>query len=246
MTARHSPYTSPAAFRCALTDKLKDLASTSPWNLHELQRQMAYDRLLERLYLINEGWVVKGATALLARQLGVRATIDVDFFRDVSSDDAERELRQAVDLDLGDWFRFEAGPAQAMSDGARGIRVPISAFVGATSWVRFRVDVVGTDIRMTGEPESMPPLARVMMPDVEQHGYRVYPLVDHVADKCAAILERHGASGQHPSTRFKDLVRLATRLATKARFGWCRGYFCTGSRWGCPHRVARRVAVDRA
>jgi hypothetical protein len=27
------------------------------------QRQMAYDRLLERLYLVDEGWIIKGATA---------------------------------------------------------------------------------------------------------------------------------------------------------------------------------------
>jgi hypothetical protein len=31
---------------------------------------------------------------------------------------------------------------------------------------------------MTGEPEPTPPLTRVAMPDVEQHGYRVFPLVD--------------------------------------------------------------------
>ena len=40
-----------------------------------------------------------------------------------------------------------------------------------------------------------------------KHGYRRYPLVDHVADKVAAIIERYGR-GDHPSTRFKDLVDL--------------------------------------
>jgi hypothetical protein len=30
---------------------------------------MAYDRLLERLYLRDNGWIVKGATALLARDI---------------------------------------------------------------------------------------------------------------------------------------------------------------------------------
>ncbi len=35
----------------------------------QLQRQMAYDRLLERLYLVDEGWIIKGATALLALRL---------------------------------------------------------------------------------------------------------------------------------------------------------------------------------
>ena len=60
---------------------------------------------------------------------------------------------------------------------------------------------------MTGEPEDVPPLAAIDMPDVEQHGYRAYPLVDHVADKVAATFERYGEAG-NPSTRFKDLVDL--------------------------------------
>ena len=67
-------YGSPGAFRRALTDKLRDLATRSLWTLQQLQRQMAYDRLLERLYLVDEGWIIKGATALLARDIGVRGT----------------------------------------------------------------------------------------------------------------------------------------------------------------------------
>ena len=67
-----------------LTHNLKVLSSSSRWTLAQLQRQMAYHRLLERLYLLDEAWIVKGATALLARDLGVRATIDVDIFRDVA------------------------------------------------------------------------------------------------------------------------------------------------------------------
>lgn len=85
MTRRRS-YASPEAFRRALTDKLKTLTESSRWNLGQLQRQMAYDRLLERLYLIDEGWVVKGAAALLARDIGVRATIDIDLYRKTARD----------------------------------------------------------------------------------------------------------------------------------------------------------------
>jgi hypothetical protein len=47
-------YGSPGAFRRALTDKLRNLATASRWTLQQLQRQMAYDRLLERLYLTRE------------------------------------------------------------------------------------------------------------------------------------------------------------------------------------------------
>ena len=205
MSERKRTYSSPRAFRRALTDKLKAVAQTSRWTLPQLQRQMAYDRFLERLYLIDDGWVVKGATALLAREIGVRATIDVDVYRAVEREVAEADIARAAVLDIGDWFRFDIGATRAHSDGATGVRFPVTAYVGATQWAQFHVDLVGSNLRLTGKPDDMPALARVVMPDVAQHGYRVYPLVDHVADKVAAIIERHG---DRPSTRFKDLVDL--------------------------------------
>jgi hypothetical protein len=201
------PYTSPTAFRRALTDKLKALAATSKWSFAQLQRQMAYDRLLERLYLVDEGWVVKGAAALLARDLGVRETVDVDVYRALARDVAEHELREAAALDIGDWFRFEIGPRRPVAAGAAGVRLPVVASIGTTPWAQFRLDLVGSDVTMTGAPEEVPPLARVVMPNVIQHGYRAYPLVDHIADKVAAILQRYGPQ-RIPSTRYKDLVDL--------------------------------------
>ncbi len=207
-------YESPPAFRRALTDKLKNAAKESRWSLQQLQRQMAYDRLLERLYLVDENWIVKGAVALLARDLGVRATIDIDVFRNIARDTAERQLRDAAGKDIGDRFRFEIGPPQAIRDGASGTRLPVKAYIGATVWAAFHVDLVGSEVTMTGDPEKVPALARVVMPDVEQHGYRAYPLVDHIADKVAATFDRYGNS-EAPSTRYKDLVDLVA-IVTKA------------------------------
>ena len=57
------PYESPTAFRRALTDKLQVLASGGRWTLAQLQRQIAYDRLLERLYLLDDGWIVSDGRA---------------------------------------------------------------------------------------------------------------------------------------------------------------------------------------
>ncbi|HEX6667000.1 MAG TPA: nucleotidyl transferase AbiEii/AbiGii toxin family protein [Solirubrobacterales bacterium] len=213
MAARR--YANPAAFRRGLTDKLKGVARDSKWTLPQLQRQIAYDRLLERLYAVDEGWVVKGATALLARDLGVRASIDVDVFRAAALEIAERELREAIAHDLDDWFVFEVGPAQEAGDGAAGLRVPVRALIGPTEWAAFHVDLVGNEVTMTGAPEQMPALARVTMPDIEQHGYRVYPLVDHIADKIAATFDRYGKS-RSPSTRYKDLVDLVAIASAAA------------------------------
>ncbi len=205
-------YTSPAAFRRALTDRLHDLETKSRWRLPQLQRQFGYDRLLQRLYRADRGWIIKGAAALLARGLGVRGTIDIDVYRDMPRDAAEAELRDAAAADLGDWFRFEIGPGQAVGDGAPGVRLPVRAYVGTTEWASFHVDLVGSELRMTGEPENVRPLAPLVMPDVEQGEYRAYPLADHIADKIAATFQRYGPS-HAPSTRYKDLVDLVALVS---------------------------------
>ena len=173
----------------------------------QLQRQVAYDRLLERLYLFDDRWVVKGATALLARDLGTRGTLDIDLYREATREAAEADLRRAVASDIGDWFRFEVGPGSPV--GGSGVRLPITSIIGATTWAAFHVDLIGVGLRMTGQPENVLPLAKDTIPGVTQHGYKAYPLVDHVADKVAATYERYGAAHM-PSTRYRDLVDLVS------------------------------------
>jgi hypothetical protein len=202
---QHRRYASPAAFRRALTDRLNTAAKSGPWTPQQLQRQVAYDRLLERLYLLDDHWIVKGATALLARNLGVRGTLDIDLYRQTTRDAAEADVRRAARADIGDWFTFEIGAGTPISNDAT--RLPVNALIGATTWIRFHLDLVGTAVQMTGQPEDVPPLARGLIPDVAQRGYRAYPLVDHIADKIAATYERYGTS-RMPSTRYRDLVDL--------------------------------------
>ncbi len=96
--------------RRAVTDLLRMQAKpVGLWTLGDLQRQYAYDQLVERLYRVDRGWVVKGATALLARRVAVRHTVDIDVYRAGAIAEGERELRTAAALDIGDWM-FEVGP----------------------------------------------------------------------------------------------------------------------------------------
>jgi hypothetical protein len=152
-------YTTPAAFRRALTDRLKAPASGSRWPLPQLQRQIAYERLLERLYLADDQWIAKGAAALLARDPDVRATIDADLYRPQAAQTAEAQLRAAAQRDIGDWFRVEIGPGQPVTAGSTS-RLPVTAVADATVWMSFHVDLAGEDLRMTGRPDDVPPLAR--------------------------------------------------------------------------------------
>jgi hypothetical protein len=200
-------YATPAAMRRALTDRLTTTARDSRWTLAHLQRQVAYDRLLERLYRHEEGWVLKGAAALLARRIGVRATIDIDLYRAVARDGSENELRTAGRIDIGDWFTFEVGPGRPAGDRGAARRLPVTARVGAAPWASFHVDLADSAAAMTGKPEGVPALVDLRMAELSQHGYRAYPLADHVADTVVAMYEVHGPTAM-PSTRYRDLVDL--------------------------------------
>ena len=199
-------YASPQAFRRALTDRLGAVVVAGEWDLPQLQRQFAYDRLLARLYISDDAWIVKGATALIARGIAVRSTIDVDIYRERTLGEAEADLHEAVGRHIDDWFAFRLGPGQSVNDGSE-VRIKVDASIGATPWARFHIDLVGSDLVMTGRPDDVPSIARIDMPQVQQDGYRAYPLADHIADKVCAILQRYGDS-ELPSTRFKDLVDL--------------------------------------
>lgn len=76
-------YDNPQALRQALSDRLRPIAAESGTELSALLRQFAYDRLLCRLFSAEpERWVLKGATAMLARLEGhARHTLDVDLYR---------------------------------------------------------------------------------------------------------------------------------------------------------------------
>jgi hypothetical protein len=68
MTERR--FADPAALRQAINARLRVLVSDDPQlQLTDLQRQVAYDRFLTRVFLAPgcERWVLKGAAALLAR-----------------------------------------------------------------------------------------------------------------------------------------------------------------------------------
>jgi len=105
--------------------------------------------------------VLKGAAALLAREVSTRATRDVDLYRRAELVEAETALREAVALDLGDWFTFEAGRSRQMTAGVIGLTIALTARIGIREWERFNVDLVGEAAGMTGEPETALALARI-------------------------------------------------------------------------------------
>jgi hypothetical protein len=80
MTSEEFPYRTATAFRTALRDRLTTLARSGTHSLDDLQRQLAYDRLLARTFIAPDAshWVLKGAGALLARLPDARHSRDID------------------------------------------------------------------------------------------------------------------------------------------------------------------------
>lgn len=213
-------YSDPQALGQAISDRLRTYLRDHQGQLLDLRRQFAYDRLLTRIFTKDpERWILKGATALLAR-LGPRArhSLDLDLSSESSNlNDAEQAFRSAAETRLDDYFRFATGPGKNLVQGGRARRVPVVAYLGATEFANFHVDIV-IGHPLVGTPEIVPALVPIEVPGIPQATYRAYPLVDHIADKLCALIERHPRGNGVPeaSTRYRDLADLVI-LAHTAR-----------------------------
>jgi hypothetical protein len=161
--------------------------------------------------------MLKGGTAMLARVASARTTIDVDLFRRSRSlDTALVDLRRLAAVDLGDFFRFDYTGYSNAVDGnqqtyTEGYQVSFDVYVGAKKKDSFHVDLV-VNVVTTGEVEIAEPANALELPKLPSHPYRLYPVVDQIADKVCATLALY--SGR-PSSREKDLVDLVLLAATQ-------------------------------
>src|SRR5689334_476323 len=71
--------TSAEAFRRALEVRLNKAAETELIQINRVRRQVAFDRLLARLFRTDPApWILKGGYALELRFRTARATVDID------------------------------------------------------------------------------------------------------------------------------------------------------------------------
>jgi len=92
-------YATAAAFRRALEDRLQDIAGKESVDLQRLRRQVAFDRLLARLFQAAQPralpWVLKGGYAMELRIKAARTTKDIDLtMRSVFSSDEKKDDKQ--------------------------------------------------------------------------------------------------------------------------------------------------------
>ncbi|MEK0226079.1 nucleotidyl transferase AbiEii/AbiGii toxin family protein [Bifidobacterium mongoliense] len=204
-----SPTAVEQAIKAAAYQAFREDPSTS---VDERIRLEYFRRFLSRVFSQagNQEWVLKGGTSMLARIPSARATMDIDLFNaEQSLDNALKKLRTLASIDLSDFFRFEYMGCTKTLKGSNneytnGYRVKFDVYIGAQKKQSIHVDLV-TREATTGEVGIVTPSNALHLPRLKSYPYRLYPVVDHIADKVCATIALY--SGK-PSSREKDLVDL--------------------------------------
>jgi hypothetical protein len=137
------------AFRASLEERLKNIAWKKGMDLQRLRREVAFDRLLARLFSGKAvPWYLKGGYAMELRIHRARTTRDVDLGRSLGPGEKTdrpallEEIQSLAVLDLGDFFEFRIGASILELEAAYGgSRFPVEARMDGRSFVKFHIDV---------------------------------------------------------------------------------------------------------
>ncbi len=214
------PYPTPAGVEAAIKDAAKKAAKTDLSLDVNRRIQLEYfNRFLSRVFSDGDEseWVLKGGTGMLARVPSTRSTRDIDLYREgFTLTQALDDLIRLAAIDLGDHFRFEyVGHTDSIGNDTQpyteGYQVKFNIFVGLSAKGNLQVDLaVGAG--MTGVVVTTEPATALNLPRLVKNPYRLYPVVDQIADKvCATMTEYH----EKASSREKDLVDLVVFATTQ-------------------------------
>jgi hypothetical protein len=215
-------YSSAGALRRALEDRLRQTANTGQVDLARLRRQVAFDRLLARLFHSDEvPWALKGGYAMELQLRVARTTVDIDLTLpatlNLSSDKTPatstvREmLQEAASLDLGDWFVYTVGAPVMDLDAAPygGARYPLECRMDGRTFTKFHLDVGIGDVLIE-------PLQKIQGHDwlgfaeIPAAEARLISKEQQVAEK----LHAYALPRSSPNSRVKDLVDLLLLIRT--------------------------------
>ena len=225
-------YATAASFRRALEDRLQDIAGKESVDLQRVRRQVAFDRLLARLFQAAQPrtlpWVLKGGYAMELRIKAARTTKDIDLtMRNVFSSGEKKDdkknlavlekLQEAAAFRSDDFFVYTIGEPISDLDAAPygGARFPVEARLDGRVFVGFHLDVGIGDAVM--EPlEVIEGRDWLGFAGIASPSLYMIPREQQFAKKLHAYtLPRHGAV----NSRVRDLVDmvLLVQSATLAR-----------------------------
>lgn len=146
-------YATAFAFRRALEDRLATASKAENIDLQRMRRQVAFDRLLVRLFADGHPpWRLKGGYALELKLAIARTTRDLDLGLSaitLPADDLLVALQDAASGETGDFFIYHIGESVMDLDGAPygGSRHPVEANLDGRLFARFHLDVGMGDVQ---------------------------------------------------------------------------------------------------
>jgi len=191
----------------------------------DAQIRLAYfDRFLVRVFADGEDseWMLKGGVSMLARVPRARATKDVDLASSAADlEQAEESLKRCVDVDFGDHvlFRLTGRRPTGLGDSQPGVATRRLMFTCYDAANDHKIGDAPVDVVVgpapVGHPELVEPANRLRLGrPLATRPYRLFPVVDQVADKVCATLSTNYPGGK-PSSRVKDLVDLVAIALTQ-------------------------------
>jgi hypothetical protein len=210
-------YTTAAAFRRGLEDRLAAIARDEHSDLQRIRRQVAFDRLLARLFVMSEPpWILKGAYCLELKLHAARTTKDIDLglaspprisaAAKRLSDTLLDILQTAAERDLGDFFVYRVGEPSMDLNAAPlgGSRYPVDSLLDGRSFAKFHLDI-GIGDAQNGPTEVVVPRDWLGFAAIPAPSFQSISREDHFAQKLHAYtLPR----GEQRNTRVKDLIDL--------------------------------------
>lgn len=183
-------------------------------------------RFLERIFSEDEpAFVLKGGRGMLARTVKARYTSDTDLlYQGVDIEEAVSELKRLASIDLSDFLEYRfvsADPIAEDQEYRNGYRIVFAPVLGGAKKMNdIKVDLVVNQVP-GGVADIVTPANRLDVKGLPTFDYRVYPVVNAMADKVCAIMQSY--SGGRPSSRVRDLVDLVVYITTETFNGGSLG-----------------------
>ncbi|MFN4805014.1 MAG: nucleotidyl transferase AbiEii/AbiGii toxin family protein [Akkermansiaceae bacterium] len=203
-------YANAFAFRRALEDRLNAASKTEGVDLQRMRRQVAFDRLLVRLFAEGSPpWRLKGGYALELKLSIARATRDLDLGLSsgmLPGDELVESLQNAAARNTGDFFVYAIGEPVMDLDGAPygGSRHPVECSLDGRLFARFHLDIGMGDIQR--EPyEWTEPRDWLDFAGITAGQFPSISREEHFAQKVHAYTLHRGV---RTNTRVKDLIDL--------------------------------------
>lgn len=203
-------YSTAFAFRRALEDRLNGLSKSEGVDLQRIRRQVAFDRLLVRLFADgNPPWRLKGGYALELKLSVARTTRDLDLglnFGMPPGDELLEALQAAAAMAAGDFFAYVIGEPMMDLDGAPygGSRHPVECKLDGRLFARFHLDIGMGDIQRAPY-EWTEPRDWLQFAGIPAGRFPTISREEHFAQKLHAYTLHRG---ERTNTRVKDLIDL--------------------------------------